>query len=65
MVRKVLQVGDGDSVVRDEIEAVDICGDLLGRGENLGSFLDLLCGDDDDGSGAGTNCNDDCGQSRN
>lgn len=41
MVRKVLQVGDGDSVVRDEIETVDICGDLLGRGENLGGFLDL------------------------
>ena len=41
MVRKVLQVGDGDSVVRDEIEAVDICGDPLGRGKNLGGFLDL------------------------
>lgn len=40
-MRKVLQVGDGDSVVRDEIETVDICGDLLGRGENLGGFLDL------------------------
>lgn len=37
----VLQVSNRNSVVRDEIEAVDICGDLLGRGENLGGFLDL------------------------
>ena len=32
---KVLQVSDGDAVVRDEVEAMDVGGDLFGSGEDL------------------------------
>ena len=34
-VGKVLQVSDGDAVVRDEVEAMDVSGDLFGSGEDL------------------------------
>lgn len=32
---KVLQVSDGDAVVRDEVEAMDVGGDLFRSGEDL------------------------------
>jgi hypothetical protein len=34
-------VFDSDSVVGDEVEAVDVGGDLFGSGEDCASFLDL------------------------
>ena len=34
-VGKVLQVRDGDAVVRDEVEAMDVGGDLFRSGEDL------------------------------
>ena len=38
---KVLKVGDSDAVVGDEVETVDVCGNLLGCGEYPGGFLYL------------------------
>ena len=38
---KVLQVSNRNSVVWNEVEAVDVGGDLFGSGEDCARFLDL------------------------
>ena len=38
---KVLQVSDGDAVVRDEVEAMDVGGDLFGGSDDCVRLLDL------------------------
>ena len=40
-VGKVLQVSDGDAVVRDEVEAMDVGGDLFGGSDDCVRLLDL------------------------
>ena len=40
-VGKVLQVSNRNSVVRNEVEAVDVGGDLFGSSEDCARFLDL------------------------